>query len=506
MRTQREMQLAASAPLVAPAVARSRGAAELLEQAAGELATLARKVRAARAVSADTTSPDVLDAVIEEVEARGVATVRTAYVEIGRFVGPRSSRLEAALTTFVLARAQLRKELGCVRRRSFEALDLPGPRPLVPPRREDVPAAPAPLFSTALPVASGSLASARHRVAEPAPGSSSIPSLPVVVRACTAGAAVDGLDRITSGAIAEVLVFDASVRDRLSQAFMEPSASPPGHRVPAEILRWLRNIAIVVVALSVFEQFGTAALQHRAQARLRSELAASISRANVVATDAAARAVPGHAVARLEIARLRLDQVVVEGTDAGDLREGPGHVRGTPLPGEPGNAAIVGARTAYGGTFAHLGRLARGDVISVTTPQGAFRYTVEGRRTLNGAERGLVRDQGDNRITLMTSSSRYATGRLLVVWARVATGISPVAADVTPPRPPSHAPLRTGLDTGALAWSALWALLALVIALLAAPAARRWLPRSRSWLVTPLALVAVVPLAVSLSHVLAPTF
>ena len=29
------------------------------------------------------------------------------------------------------------------------------------------------------------------------------------------------------------------------------------------------------------------------------------------------------------------DVVIVEGTDSGDLRDGPGHRRDTPLPGQP---------------------------------------------------------------------------------------------------------------------------------------------------------------------------
>jgi sortase A len=42
----------------------------------------------------------------------------------------------------------------------------------------------------------------------------------------------------------------------------------------------------------------------------------------------------GDAIGRLRIERIGLSSVFVEGTDAGDLRAGPGHFDGTPLPGQ----------------------------------------------------------------------------------------------------------------------------------------------------------------------------
>ena len=55
---------------------------------------------------------------------------------------------------------------------------------------------------------------------------------------------------------------------------------------------------------------------------------------------------------------------------------GPGHYPDTPLPGQPGNAAIAGHRTTYGAPFNRIDELEQGDEILVTTAQGAFRYEV----------------------------------------------------------------------------------------------------------------------------------
>ncbi len=62
----------------------------------------------------------------------------------------------------------------------------------------------------------------------------------------------------------------------------------------------------------------------------------------------------GDPVGEIRIPAIGLDQVVVEGTNTNDLRQGPGHYIGTPLPGQGGNAAIAGHRTTYGHPFYNL--------------------------------------------------------------------------------------------------------------------------------------------------------
>src|SRR5947209_8230775 len=55
----------------------------------------------------------------------------------------------------------------------------------------------------------------------------------------------------------------------------------------------------------------------------------------------------GEAVGKLVIPRLDAQLYVVEGTDAKDLRRGPGHLKGTALPGENGNCVIAGHRDTH---------------------------------------------------------------------------------------------------------------------------------------------------------------
>src|SRR5918999_5169633 len=49
----------------------------------------------------------------------------------------------------------------------------------------------------------------------------------------------------------------------------------------------------------------------------------------------------GDPLTRLEIPKLGVDVIVVEGTTAAALRAGAGHYPKTPLPGEAGNVAIA---------------------------------------------------------------------------------------------------------------------------------------------------------------------
>jgi len=56
----------------------------------------------------------------------------------------------------------------------------------------------------------------------------------------------------------------------------------------------------------------------------------------------------GSPVGEIRIPAIGIDQVIVSGTATQDLREGPGHYTGTPLPGQAGNSAVAGHRTTYG--------------------------------------------------------------------------------------------------------------------------------------------------------------
>ena len=142
----------------------------------------------------------------------------------------------------------------------------------------------------------------------------------------------------------------------------------------------------------------------------------------------------GDPVGLLSIAKIGLDKVIVQGTSANDLRQGPGHYPGTPLPGEQGNAAIAGHRTTYGAPFYNLDKLARGDLIDVTTVQGTFTYSVTSSLIVSPGDTAVVDDTTFPELTLTTCNPRFSASQRLVVHAKLTSRPAPTA------RPPKAAP------------------------------------------------------------------
>jgi sortase A len=73
---------------------------------------------------------------------------------------------------------------------------------------------------------------------------------------------------------------------------------------------------------------------------------------------------------------------VVQGTSLAQLADGPGHVPGTQLPGEPGNFAVAGHDITAGNPFLHLASLRAGDQVYVTTVNGTYQYRVISERVV----------------------------------------------------------------------------------------------------------------------------
>lgn len=166
--------------------------------------------------------------------------------------------------------------------------------------------------------------------------------------------------------------------------------------------------------------------QHRLEAQLRAiELAAPPQRVRDRARVAAAAQAlarsrrDGQAVAELRIARIGLHAIVVRGTSPADLREGPGLIAGTPLPGQRGTTAIAGHRTTYGAPFRHLDALRRGDAITLRLPYASFRYRVESRRIVAPGDLSVLRRVGHDRLVLSACHPLFSAARRIVVLARL---------------------------------------------------------------------------------------
>jgi sortase A len=157
----------------------------------------------------------------------------------------------------------------------------------------------------------------------------------------------------------------------------------------------------------------------------------------------------GEPVAKIDIPDIDLSWTVVEGVGTEELRDGPGHYPGTPLPGMAGNASIAGHRTTWGAPFNRIDELEPGDDITVRTLQGVFTYRVVAQETGKGhfivsPDRVDVLDQDfedhPNRLTLTACHPKFSARQRIIVVAEL---ISEPA--ITVPRPDNLAPPAASL-------------------------------------------------------------
>ena len=184
---------------------------------------------------------------------------------------------------------------------------------------------------------------------------------------------------------------------------------------------------------------------------------------------------PGEALARIEIPAIGLDKIVVEGVGRGDLRKGPGHYPDTPLPGQPGNAAIAGHRTTYGAPFNRIDELGDGDEIIVTTPQGRFVYEFAAQEIVDPSEVSVLEDKGDDRLTLTSCHPKYSARQRIIVTATLAD--EPAPPTVRPTRAvdqPVQLETIDGEETGPIGPVIWLGLIALAVWVFFYVLSRRW--------------------------------
>jgi len=246
-------------------------------------------------------------------------------------------------------------------------------------------------------------------------------------------------------------------------------------RVLGAVGRALVTAGILILLFVAYQLWGTGYFEARAQDNLRDDFTSQLDTVPTTPTaapeepettpsTAAAIAVPldGDPVAIIRIPKIGVDKVVVEGTTVADLRKGPGHYAGTPLPGQIGNAAIAGHRTTYGAPFGDLEQLAEGDVIQVETLAGTFDYRVVESFELRGDDTETTttvpgvtvvkpnqvevlepENPEDATLTLTTCNPKYSARERLVVRAEL-----DARADQEPQAPTIDVRTPENLDAG----------------------------------------------------------
>lgn len=112
-------------------------------------------------------------------------------------------------------------------------------------------------------------------------------------------------------------------------------------------------------------------------------------------------------IGRLEIPRLGISAMVVEGTDARALGRAVGHIKTTALPGRPGNVGLAGHRD----TFLHgLGGVRKRDLIRIVTLRGTITYEVEWGEVVEPGRVDVLDSTATRALTLVTCYPFHAVG------------------------------------------------------------------------------------------------
>jgi len=115
---------------------------------------------------------------------------------------------------------------------------------------------------------------------------------------------------------------------------------------------------------------------------------------------------------------------IVEGVDESALATGVGRFHTAPPPGQPGNFALAGHRTANGEPFADIDELAEGDVVIVRTRTATFRYRLLDDIVVKPDNTWVIGDVTTRLgiatdsavISLVTCSPKWSTDKRWVWW------------------------------------------------------------------------------------------
>jgi len=127
----------------------------------------------------------------------------------------------------------------------------------------------------------------------------------------------------------------------------------------------------------------------------------------------------GDAIGKIDFPTLGRNFLVVEGTDTGDLRKGPGHYDDTPMPGDGGTVGVAGHRTTHGAPFRTIDKLKPGDEVIMDMTYGRFTYEVTSTKIVDPSEVSVKEDLGFEQLLLSACHPLYSAAQRLIVFAKL---------------------------------------------------------------------------------------
>lgn len=136
----------------------------------------------------------------------------------------------------------------------------------------------------------------------------------------------------------------------------------------------------------------------------------------------------GSVLGRIEIPRVGISALVLEGVAGTTLRRGVGHIPGTALSQPAGNVGLAGHRDTV---FRGLKDIQKGDVIDLETLEGSYRYGVDWAQVVDPNDVGVLAVSNRPELTLVTCYPFYYVGSAperFVVRAHLLGGDGPAGA------------------------------------------------------------------------------
>jgi sortase A len=181
-------------------------------------------------------------------------------------------------------------------------------------------------------------------------------------------------------------------------------------RPAKQVFRWTQRLLFVCAALMLgycgFALVDGWVFQHRERLHLEQLLRDRLP-ADVAARQTAVSTSPkpppetviDGLIGRIDVPRLGLSVIVIEGIDRTSLRRGVGHIPGTALPGKPGNVGLAGHRDTF---FRALRNIRQNDTITLTTLLGEYRYRVVSIAIVSPLDIGVLAPSANQVLTLVT--------------------------------------------------------------------------------------------------------
>jgi sortase A len=159
-------------------------------------------------------------------------------------------------------------------------------------------------------------------------------------------------------------------------------------RLVARVLLTTGSLALAYSAYVVIDAQAYQAIEQRRFERARQN-----------AVTARPALVEGRSIGEIQIPRLGITAIVVQGDSPAILQRAVGHLADTPLPGESGNVVLAGHRDTF---FRPLKGIRAGDVITLKTRDGDFEYLVESTAVVRPSDIQVLLPTGGRILTLIT--------------------------------------------------------------------------------------------------------